>query len=303
VLPRPQTADLLPLRPAGAAVNRATADDGGAAPRRRFSYGELHTRMLEQYAPPSVIVNEHLDVIHLSASAGQFLQPGGGVPSPNVLTLASEGLRRALRTLLHHAFRDLTPVSRQVRMRVDGATVPVRVQVRPVVDERAAGTFALIVFEVEGETGSEPDPADEGAGPGTRPAEVALEQELTAIRNQLESTMAAHDETVAELQTVNEELQSINEEQRAAAQELETGREEIQAINEELTTINQEHQSTIEELKRTNADLQNLIESTEIGTIFLDRAMRIRRFTPAATTIFNFLPADHGVRFPTSRTR
>lgn len=86
----------------------------------------------------------------------------------------------------------------------------------------------------------------------------------------------------------------MNEEQRAATEELETGREEIQSINEELTTINQEHQSTIEELKRTNADLQNLIESTGIGTIFLDRSMRIRRFTPTAGALFAFVPSDQG---------
>jgi two-component system CheB/CheR fusion protein len=117
---------------------------------------------------------------------------------------------------------------------------------------------------------------------------------MSRTRELLESTRAAHDQTVAELQIVNEELRSINEEQKAASEELETGREEIQSINEELTTINQEHQSTIEELKHTNADLQNLIESTEIGTIFLDRNLRIRRFTPAVCSLFNFVTADQG---------
>jgi two-component system CheB/CheR fusion protein len=114
------------------------------------------------------------------------------------------------------------------------------------------------------------------------------------MREQLESTSAAYDRTVAELQAVNEELRSMIEEEKAAREELETGREENQSINEELTTINQEHQSSIEELKRTNADLHNLIESTEIGTIFLDRAMRIRRFTPGAADLFNLLTSDHG---------
>jgi two-component system, chemotaxis family, CheB/CheR fusion protein len=295
VQPRAQTSDLLLLRPPGAAVQRTVAARGAEASWQRFSFGELHTRMLEQYAAPSVIVNEHLDVVHLSASAGQFLRHGAGVPSQNVLAMAPEALRRALRTLLHHAFRDATPGTRRVRMRVDGVARLVKVQARPAVDERAAGRFALIVFEVERETGGDPDDRpDEGTGTGGQAVEVAFEEELTRTRDLLESTMAAHDDTVAELQTLNEELQSINEEQRAASQELETGREEIQAINEELTTINQEHQSTIDELKRTNADLQNLIESTEIGTIFLDRAMRIRRFTPAAGTIFNFLPTDQG---------
>jgi two-component system, chemotaxis family, CheB/CheR fusion protein len=259
---------------------------------RRFSYGPLHIRMLEQYAPASVIVNEHLEVVHLSATAGQFLRPREGEPSMSVLALASAELRRALRTLLHHAFHDGTHASRRVRTRVDGVARLVNVEVRPAQDAQDAGRFALITFALQDSNGGDPGVGDElGTEPGT---EVALEDELTRMRDVLESTLTTHDATVGELQTVNEELQSINEEQRAATQELETGREEIQAVNEELTTINQEHQSTIEELKRTNADLQNLIESTEIGTVFLDRGMRIRRFTPAAAAIFNFLPGDQG---------
>jgi two-component system CheB/CheR fusion protein len=166
----------------------------------------------------------------------------------------------------------------------------VRVQVRPGNGDGGADRFALILFETAGNDASGLVHHD---GIPSR-AEADLEEDLRQTRDLLESTSAAHDRTVAELQTLNEELQSINEEQRAATEELETGREEIQSINEELTTINQEHQSTIEELKRTNEDLQNLIESTEIGTIFLDREMRIRRFTPAASALFNFVLTDQG---------
>jgi two-component system CheB/CheR fusion protein len=152
--------------------------------------------------------------------------------------------------------------------------------------------FALVLFE-EVEDAPVADPAAAEPAPERSDAR-GLEDELRQTREQLEATSASYDHTVAELQAVNEELRSINEEQKAAAEELETGREEIQSINEELTTINQEHQSTIEELKRTNGDLQNLIESTEIGTIFVDRAMRIRRFTPAVAKLFNFVLTDHG---------
>ena len=130
-----------------------------------------------------------------------------------------------------------------------------------------------------------------------------LEEELRWTRERLESTTAAHDQTMAELQTLNEELRSINEEQKAAAAELETSREEIQSINEELTTINQEYQSTIEELRRTNADLQNLIEATEIGTIFLysrhaDPSFHTRRQRGSSTSS----PRTRGGPSPTSPT-
>jgi two-component system, chemotaxis family, CheB/CheR fusion protein len=292
---RSRATDALPGRPGGAAVPRTVAAGEADASSQRFSYGTRHVRMLEQYAPPSVIVNDNLDVVHLSSSAGRFLRPGEGVPSANVLAMASEELRRPLRTLLHHAFRGGAPATRRIRMRVDGLARQVILQVRPAAADDAAVRFALIVFEIEEANGA--DAAGrrvDSTTPRSAPTDVTLEEELAWTRDLLGSTVVAHDGAVAELQTVNEELQSINEEQRAAAEELETSREEIQAVNEELTTINQEHQGTIEELKRTNADLQNLIESTEIGTIFLDRGMHIRRFTPAAATIFNFVPGDQG---------
>ena len=281
--PRVSAAD--PVAASGSSVLGA---NGAQSTPQRFSYGATHLRMLEQYAPASVIVDERLDIVHLSPGAGRFLRLNEGEPSHNLLGLTKEDLRRVLRTALHHAFDSGAPTTRSVRMNIDGSLRPVSVQVRPPTEIDGAGSrLALIVFEAaDEETAVAAAPAGEG--------NVELEEELLRTRDLLEATGAAHDSTVAELQMVNEELQSINEEQKAAAEELETSREEIQSINEELTTINQEHQSTIEELKRTNADLQNLIESTEIGTIFLDCAMRIRRFTPAVSTLFNFVPADQG---------
>lgn len=291
---RPSSAD--PEQGARAWIPGSPSPAEAASPPStpRFSYGALHVRMLEEYAPASVIVDERLNVVHLSASAGRFLHMGEGEPHHSILGLAREDLRRALRTALHQTFRDRVSVSRRVQMDVAGARVPVTVHVRPSPEDgRWAGRFALIVFEVQRDGGPASRPVDEpDAQHGSAMAE--LEEELSNTRDLLESTNLEHDRTVAELQTVNEELRSVNEEQRAATEELETGREEIQSINEELTTINQEHQSTIEELKRTNADLQNLIESTGIGTIFLDRSRRIRRFTPMAGALFNFVAADQG---------
>ena len=287
-------------------VTRAGSPSAAAVPvmtepvRQRFSFGALHLRMLEQYAPASAVVDERLNVVHLSAGAGRFLRLGQGEPSTNLMDLARDDLRSALRTALHQAFEKRRPTTRTVRMDAEGGRRQVSVQVRPPVEE-GADRFALVVFE---ETPAAADSATthlaapgEQGDPAERQAVAGLEEELRWTRERLESTTAAHDQTMAELQTVNEELRSFNEEQKAAAEELETSREEIQSINEELTTINQEYQSTIEELKRTNADLQNLIESTEIGTIFLDRAMRIRRFTPAVAAFFNFVAADQGRPF------
>lgn len=283
VMPRLSSAD---PEPGAAAFTEAPARVLSQV-RPPFSYGALHVRMLEQYAPASLVVNQRMEAVHLSARAGRFLLAGAGEPSHNVLQMTSGGLRTALRTSLHHAFENGTSTKREVQTMVDGAPCTVRIHVRPTGDD--AGRFALVIFDTDVSPAAPGARGDDGASAGDE-----VEEELRRTRELLESTTEAHDRTVAELQTLNEELQSINEEQKAATEELETGREEIQSINEELTTINQEHRSTIEELKRTNEDLQNLIAATGIGTIFLDRAMRIRRFTPAATALFNFVPTDQG---------
>jgi two-component system CheB/CheR fusion protein len=286
-----------PLPRAGSAASVARRRTGMDPLRQGFSYSALHVQMLEQYAPASLIVDERMNVVHLSAGAGRFLRLREGEPSHNLVELAGDDLGRVLRAALQHAFANRLPITRHVRLTIDGSRRDVRVEVRPAAQDGAAGRFALIVFAEAEPNGAraaapaEPDEAVHG------PSDSELEDELRRTSAELAATSAAHERTVVELQTVNEELRSINEEQKAATEELETSREEIQSINEELVTINQEHQSTIEELKRTNADLQNLIESTEIGTIFLDRGMRIRRFTPTVGALFNFVAADQGRPF------
>ncbi len=292
VLPRLSAVDPLP-RVGPPRIDSGAGVAGADGDRRdRFSYGGLHVQMLEEYAEPSLVVDERLEVAHLSAGAGRFLRLGEGEPSRRVLDLASGELRVALRTALHQAFSKGEPTIRRVHLDGDGDVVSLRV--RPAVMNPRSGAvrFALVLFE-EVRPPDEAAPAEASSESAERDV-ASLEAELLRTRDQLDASSTSHDHTVADLQRVNEELRSINEEQQAAAEELETGREEIQSINEELTTINQEHQSTIDELKRTNGDLKNLIESTEIATLFLDRAMRIRRFTPATTGLFNVLATDHG---------
>jgi two-component system, chemotaxis family, CheB/CheR fusion protein len=282
VPPRPSAMDPSPplTRPAG--------DSAESSTRKPFSYGSRHLRMLEVYSPPSLIVDEKLNVVHRSPTAGELLHLGEGEPSHNLLDLSRGDLRLKLRTALYQAFQNGLPSSRPFHLDGNGGH-PMKLRVHPQVEDATGEKFALVIFEesLEDRAGRPVDTADRGAL-------AEMEEELQRTNEQLEATSAAHDHTVAELQAANEELQSINEEEKAASEELETSREEIQSINEELITINQEHQSTIEELRRTNADLQNLIESTEIGTIFLDRGMRVRRFTPSVTALFNFISTDQG---------
>jgi two-component system, chemotaxis family, CheB/CheR fusion protein len=284
VLPRAASAGPRERRPApeGGAEGRATAD---------FSYGSLHLRMVEAYAPPSVVVNRNYELVHLSDHAGRYLRLGGGEPTRSLLDLAPDALRPALRRALYEAFHKEQSTVREVRIRADSDAGPVDLHVRVLDSTEAGGPFALVVFE-------EQAPRSEAAEVPTDPADVLsfaeFDEELSRTRKQLQAVIEERDSMIEELQSSNEELQSINEEQKATAEEMEVSREELQSVNEELTTVNEEHRGTITELGEINADIQNLILSTGIATIFLDPELRILRFTPTVEGLFNLLPTDQG---------
>jgi two-component system CheB/CheR fusion protein len=129
-----------------------------------------------------------------------------------------------------------------------------------------------------------------------------LENELQQTRDRLRATIEQSETSTEELKASNEELQAINEELRSASEELETGKEELQSLNEELTTVNQELKEKVDEVSRINSDLQNLMHSTDIGTILLDRDLRIKRFTRRVEDLFNIIARIQGVHWSTSLT-
>ena len=158
---------------------------------------------------------------------------------------------------------------------------------------RRPGKFFLVVFE------GQEKPASTGTAPRTLSAGeqslvTHLERELNGVRSTWRDTVEQYEASVEELKASNEELHAMNEELRSATEEMETGREELQSINEEVITINLELKGKVEELGHANSDLQNLMAATRIATIFLDRDLRIKRFTPSSTGLFNFIPADEG---------
>ncbi len=259
--------------------------------------GDLHLRLLEAYAPPSLVVDKSNTVIHLSSKAGDYLGLGGGEATLDVLQLATGKLQSELRTALYQAFEKGRTTRRGVEVEVLGETRRVDLVVRPLKGEERTGkrgddNFALVVFD-DG-TGSLHGPEggvrDHLSGPETGRLEEELERAQTHLREMLEERQR----TVEELQAAIEELQSINEEQQATGEELETSREELQSTNEELTTVNDEYRTVIGELNQVNADLRNLMGATEIGTVFLDRDLRIRRFTPAITSLIHLVDGDRG---------
>ncbi|WP_157271366.1 CheR family methyltransferase [Azohydromonas aeria] len=257
------------------------------------TYAELHRRLAEQHAPPSVLVDGEGNVVHLSEQAGRFLRHGGGTPSHQLLSLVQPELRLELRTALFQASRTGKSVeARRVHMGSDSRKRFVNMTVRPVQEPGAAPNLSLVLFdEVEDSMAGDSGQPDVQ---GRDPLVAQLEEELRRVKEQLQGTIEQSETSNEELKASNEELQAINEELRSTTEELETSKEELQSINEELITVNHELKTKVEETGKINDDLQNLIASTDIATVFVDRAMSIKRFTPHATKLFNLIPTDVG---------
>ncbi|HEY3664290.1 MAG TPA: PAS domain S-box protein, partial [Chthoniobacterales bacterium] len=257
--------------------------------RRAALFGELHLKLLEQYAPPSIVVNEEHEIIHLSEKAGRYLRFAAGEPSMNLFRVILPELQIELRTSLFRASQDdKTIVGAPQTVQFDGRNETIVLQVRRIAGE-GAEKFYLVLFAQNAE------PPTILADP-TPPGDVtrSLDEEIQHLKEQLAATVEQYEAGNEELKASNEELQAINEEMRSATEELETSKEELQSVNEELTTVNNELKSSVEDLSKANADLNNLMSSSDIGTLFLNRELRIQRFTPAAQRIFNLLPADVG---------
>ncbi|RZT42489.1 CheR family methyltransferase [Cupriavidus agavae] len=261
--------------------------------RRKFSFGDLHQRVVEQYAPPSVLVSRESDIVHLSDRAGRFLQYAGGEPSHNIIAAVRPELRLELRTAIFQALQANHSVeARRVQLTREGRRFFVNMIARPVHDAEANADFVLILFdEVEDSMSAD---ADVQQKPMPDPVVRQLERELQRTKEQLQATIEQSETSTEELKASNEELQAMNEELRSATEELETSKEELQSINEELTTVNAELKSKVEETSKINDDLHNLITANDIGTIFVDRTMRIKRYTPRATDVFSIIPSDIG---------
>jgi two-component system CheB/CheR fusion protein len=263
----------------------------GMSPTAALGEATLHRRAIEQAAPPSILVDEAHRVVHLSDSAGRYLMPPGGPLTGDVADLARRELRFELRSALHRVFeQEQSTLSLPIMVQFNGHAHRMHLLVRPA-GESVSPRHALVMF-IEGE------PVDEGMLTGDRQVSDEtvrrLSQELELTQSRLRTVREESDAANEELRAANEELQSINEEYRSTAEELETSKEELQSINEELQTVNTELKLKLEAISRAHSDLQNLMAATDIGTLFLDTALRIKRFTDRVTDLFAIKPADEG---------
>lgn len=279
----PITASLPPLVPARRAPSIPSI--------RSVNYAELANRLLlEQFAPPSVLINRKCEILFYFGATDRFLTPPAGAPTQDVLMMAREGLRAKLRSGILHADRTRDPVTMvNARMKHSGEFLPVTVTIIPIPRPHDPDGLLLVSFQI---TDHSPIPLRRSDAIAEESVVTHLEQELLAIKEDLQNARIERESSNEELKVSNEEIMSINEELQSANEELETSKEELQSLNEELTTVNNQLQDKVTDLEKANNDMANLLNCSDVAILFLDNEFRIKRFTAPATRLFNLKTSD-----------
>ena len=248
-------------------------------------------RAMARYAPAFLVVNRQHEIIRFSGETGKFLQPVAGVASLSLFTLLHADLRAAVRAALKEANATGERVLyEKVCIEIDDRQETMNLIVEPLVGADEPGLFVTAFQDAKLGALSVLEPTASGEAGSAD----ALNREILASKDRLRNLSEQLEAANEELQSSNEEYLSVNEELQSANEELVTSKEELQSLNEELQTINAELNNRNDSLVRSNSDLANLFDSTSIATLFLDRDMRIRRFTPRLLEIFNLRDGDEG---------
>lgn len=251
-------------------------------------------RIAERYAPAYVITDDNFRILHFSGRTGRYLEPTAGAATLDLLQLVHRDLRLELRTALSRAAETNAPAhADQVQLGVNGRRVLVDITIEPIKEGAASQRSFVVLFKDGPARTIETDQANPNTLLRTEHVEQ-LESELRVTRERLQATIEELESTNEELKSSNEEYQSLNEELQSANEELETSREELQSVNEELTTVNGELAHRVQDLTRATSDLKNLLESTQIATVFLDNDLRVMNFTPAITQVLHLVETDAG---------
>ncbi len=281
---RGPVAAAFPIRPH--AADNPTPEEAAVSQRSDPSAPTLQSLadrfVLDEITPAAVLVDPAGDILYVSGRTGRFIEPAAGKANWNVHAMARQGLRAALANGVRQALDSGKPVEcRGQKMQIDEAVVDVDLLMRPV-SWAGHGALVMVVFRELAPAA----PRRRRRAVHDQELERAVE-EAQALREEMRTSQE-------ELQATNEELQSTNEELQSTNEELTTSKEEMQAMNEELQTVNAELMSKIEDLAQTQSDLRNLLNSTQIATLFLDGRMNVRRFTEQAKKVINLRESDVG---------
>lgn len=272
----------LPQRP-----RYSVAPAGGAGATDRLQQS-IFERLLETHMPPSFLINDRRELVHSFGGAGRYLRMRDGRATTQLTDMVDAELRMILVGALARAEKQLQPVVfTGIRVSAEGKDLLLRLTVEPLHDRISGLTSFLVILE---DTGVVAALRDESA----IDVNLATHEQIQTLEQQLEHTRENLQAMIEEQESSNEELQATNEELVASNEELQSTNEELHSVNEELYTVNAEYQHKIEELTQVTSDLENLLLALDLGILFLDHALCIRRFTPRIGKLFNLLPHDFG---------
>jgi two-component system CheB/CheR fusion protein len=254
--------------------------------------------VLEHYSPPAVLVNDKGDILYVSGRTGNYLEPAAGKANWNIFAMAREGLRYELTSAFQKALRQKGTVAlKGLRIETNGGEHFVNLTVQQLEEpEPLRGSVMIVFTDVAAplETKAPGRVGKHGKAAVHKARLTELEHKHQQVCMELQTTREDMQASQEELRSANEEMQSTNEEMQSTNEELTTSKEEMQSLNEELQTVNAELQVRVDELSRSNNDMKNLLNSTDIATLFLDKDLQVRRFTTQATKIIKLISGDVG---------
>ncbi len=261
----------------------------------------IQAALLEEFGPPTAVVDSNERIVYFHGDAAPFLQHPSGEFTQHLLEMVRVPFRTAVRTALRQAISEKRAVTVETDTQ-DGSS-RLAITAAPLRQSRAPDNFrvSFVWLSANGAPRAgiqfQPQARPAAGQPGNeqqRPDHVMLEEEVSHLRRELLTSLEAFEATNEDLKASNEEITAINEELQSSNEELETGREELQSLNEELATVNGQLQTKVFELEALTNDLDNLLSSTDIAVVFLDTQLRVRRFTPAISDLLQLIAADIG---------
>jgi two-component system CheB/CheR fusion protein len=251
--------------------------------------------LLQHYSPAGVLVNEHGDIIYISGRTGKYLEPAVGKANMNIFAMLREGLRAEFPVAFRKAIlKKESVVLHNIRIGANGGYQSLNVHIQWLSKPEPLNGMLMIIFTDLDEIKNTKIQALKEKKTLSNERQLELEKELKYAREKIQDTLEEMQSSQEELKSTNEELQSTNEELQSTNEELMSSKEEMQSLNEELQTLNAELQSKIEDFTSVNSDMKNLLNSTDIATLFLDKKLNIRRFTVQAVKIFKLIKSDIG---------